>query len=97
MDAQAPRGTEYRHRERERAPRHLNDRLKTPVVYLLQEARVIQFHLLHSGAVIEIREGRVVERNVPVFADSHANQIDGKLQKHFGIAGADLGAIFFAR
>src|ERR1017187_2284156 len=97
MDAQAAGRPEYRHRDRERMARHRRYRRETPVVDLLPAARAVQLHHLDPQGVVKVRNGRVIEGDVPVFAYSKANEVDRPLGEQLGIAGANGGAVRFLR
>lgn len=66
---------------------------KTAVVDLLLPADRVQRNGFHLYGVGKIRRPRVVEGDVPIFADSHADQVYGVLLQEFLVPGALSGKV----
>ena len=66
--------------------RHGREIWKTSVVHLLLTAGRIEFDDLDQVQIEEIRNGRIVERNVPILADAKTNEIDRTLGQQRGVA-----------
>src|ERR1035437_2384463 len=77
---------EERHRQRERAPRHILQPRERSIVYLLHAADIVEFHRPHIPRIAEIAHRRVDERQVPVLADSHDDQARFRPPQQPGVA-----------
>ena len=64
-----------RHRQRQRARRHILETRKRSVVHLLHAADVVQFHWPHVTGILEIAHRRIDKRQVPVLSNSHGHQV----------------------
>ena len=95
VDAEATRLAKHGNGQRERMTRHSVERGKTTVVNLLLAARMIQLDDLYELRVCEIRDGRIVECDVAVFADAHANQINRFFAQQHRVARRDGRRIWF--
>jgi len=57
---------------------------------LLFAASLIERYQLHSSRIAKIRHGRIIKRDMPVFAEADERHIDRSVIEEFGIA-RDLG------
>ena len=57
-----------------------------PLAVLLLATDIVELHDFHHLRVIEIRHGRVIERDVAVFAHAKATEVDRLGGKQFGVA-----------
>ena len=57
-------------------PRYIRERGETAVVNLLLAAGVIELDDFYQLRVFEIGNGRIIECDVSIFTDAHANQIN---------------------
>ena len=63
---------------------------KAAVVDLLLAAGFVELDDLDSLWIIEVGDGRIIESDVSIFTNSHADEVDGAFVHEFGVAG-DLG------
>ena len=63
---------------------------KAAVVDLLLAAGFVEFDDFDGLWIIEVGDGRVIESDVSIFANAHADEVDGALGHESGVAG-DLG------
>ena len=82
-------GKQYRDCQGDRLLRHILQRAETSVIHLLLPADVIQFHDFYGKRVIEIRNMRVIEGDMPVFTDSQKAYVDGVFPQKFRIVPAN--------
>jgi len=95
VDTEATGLAEDRNRERKSVERDLGQRREAAVVDLLLAAGEVELDHFHEVRVLEVGHGWIVESDVPVFADSHANEIDGLLSEQRSVARSDCGGVFF--
>ncbi len=77
---------EERHGEGKGARRHLVQRGKRSIVYLLHAADFVEFHGPHVARVGEIADRRIDEGQVAVLADPHDHQAGRSLLQESGVA-----------
>ena len=77
------------HTQRNRLFRHRAEFGKTAVVHLLLAADIVQVDHFDKARIAEI-DRRVIEGDMPVFADPHADQVDRSGRKDLGIAFDDI-------
>ncbi len=63
---------------------------KAAVVDLLLAAGLVELDHLDGVWIIEVGDGRVIESDMSIFTNAHADKIDGAFVHEFGVAG-DLG------
>ena len=96
VNAEALRLAENGDGERERVEGHLGEGGEAAVVDLLLAAGEVEFDDFDEERVGEVGDGRVVEGDVAVFANAHADEIDGLCAEEGGVAGGDgLGVGLF--
>src|SRR5215212_1317179 len=93
MNAEPACPAKDRDRQGERVPRYIGKGRETAVIYLLVTTRVVEFDDLHELWIFEVGDGRIVESDVPVFANAEANEIDRLFTEHFRVAGNDGGGV----
>ena len=59
---------------------------EAPVVYLLLTTDVVELHGLHPLRVVEVRDRRIVERDVSVLADAHHHDVSRGLLQDLRVA-----------
>ncbi len=90
MHAQTPGITKNRQGERKSARRDLYESRKTAIVHLLSATGVVDRHPLDQHRIVEISHGRIFECEVPVLADTQADQINRSLLQPCRVVGADF-------
>lgn len=89
VNAEAFRLAENGDGERECVEGHVGERREATVVHLLLAAGEVELDDFDEERVGEVGDGRVVEGDVAVFPDAHADKIDGLFAEEGGIAGGD--------
>ena len=54
-------------------------------MHLLLPASLVELHGLHGERVVEVGDRRIVERDMPVLADAHADDVDGRVTEEGGV------------
>lgn len=71
--------------------RDFGEHWEATVVHLLAPAGVVEPDDLHEHRVVEIRHGRVIERQVAVLADTEADEVDRRRRQQGRVARARDG------
>ena len=74
--ASVPGAQQPGHRDRDRAGRNVGDGREVAFAHLLELAAIVELDDLDDERVVEVGDRRVVEREVPVLADTEAAEID---------------------
>ena len=64
---------------------HRVDVGEVALAHLLATARVVELHHLDVERVVEVGDGRVVEREVPVLADAEAAEVERMVAEQRGV------------
>ena len=75
--------------------RNLVESRESSVVDLLLTADQVELNHLNGGRIVKEGNVRIVEGDVAVFTDTHANDVDGVVGKKLGITGTfslDVGS-----
>ena len=90
------RGDKCGNRECHGVGRHLIDGIEAAVIYLLMAAYLIEFDCFDCFFVVKFCESGVVERDMTVFSDTHADDVALVLGKELCIPvafGVDIGCV----
>ena len=82
--------TQGRHGERKCVLRHRIEGREMALAMLLLSAGVIELDDLHHFRVIQVCDGRIIKRNMPVLAHAEAAEINRLRRQQIGVAAAFL-------
>ena len=80
------RGEQGRNRQRDGVCRNGIEGSKAAVIHLLLTTRDVERDGFYQAFIVKICDGRIIERNVTIFTDAQAHEVDRHLRKKLPVS-----------